>query len=1035
MRKIKLFTSRFIVSVIILIQPVFLIAGPVISNGVLTSWDDAPGHVIIPPEVVAIAENAFKGNSTIRFLEVTNAVKEIKAKAFIDCVNLDSVYFNFDANFYTIFPPKVSGDAFINCTKLNTVLIDYSFYGTSPFPYLTNLKLGKNIKTIESALFNKCNHLKKIVLPDNIEVIGNNTFANCIQLDSIVMPGVKILYDGCFENCTALRSITLPESLTTLGRWVFKGCTQLQEIKFNESLTGISEELFKNCSSIVHVELPHNLITIGPYSFENCTSLRSVKWGPRLEIIYHGAFRSCDKLEIPDFPVTLKKIGQLAFEKCIKPSGNIFIPDSVTEIGQYAFVGCTSIKQVIIGTSKGEGSTVLLDESPFLGCDSLTRIIVNKPYTNIRKAFYGLINLKEIYFAENSLTISPSMFENCGQLTTVTIPGPVISIGSNAFKNCTSLSAFFIPGTVKVIDEGAFQNCSSIVSINLPSRLRKITQSVFQGCSSLRAITIPPYVQLISSYAFQGCTALQKITLPSLVDIIASKAFGSCLHLQEIYCSTQSVPITALNCFDSVPAISCKVYVPSTSITSYKQAEGWQPFGLVEGFDFGVDTILTIPDEPLYTDLNFPEAVIHVTSVAGELSSQLKKSNYDSVVKLKVSGTMDVKDFRFIRDYLDNLVYLDLSEVNILAHDSPNYGVHAANAIPKSAFYNSRLYIIILPPSIVTIGELAFSGCQFLRQPLLIPTSVKTIEKLAFFGCRNLTGEITIPENVETLGESVFRFSQGITSVVFKSTLKTIPAHTFAYCANLLVVELPSSVQQIGDNAFGFCPLLFRVSMPSVRSIGNYTFENAELFNPVRLPSTLTSIGEYAFSGCKSITEMIFPGLITQLNNFTLKNCIALEKVMLPASLTRLGHGVFNNCTTIKSFYSLAGTPPEAIDHSLFYQLDQGVCTLYVPSGTSEKYKSAPGWKVFRNVEELMNVANESLMVPSVNIIPNPAKDYIIVTGIDEATLLKIFSPGGMELYSKLVSTNEMVSVEWLESGTYLVQLGNRECRKISIVR
>ncbi|OJX83751.1 MAG: hypothetical protein BGP01_10030 [Paludibacter sp. 47-17] len=1041
MENLKLLSFRLTVCVVFLLNTVFLFSDPVITNGILISWDDAPEHVIIPSEVVTIAENAFKGNSTLRFLEVTNAVKEIKDKAFIDCVNLDSVYFNFDSNFYTLAPPKVSCNAFINCKKLNTVFIDYSFYrsgqdGYSPFPYLTDLKFGKNLKTIESALFNKCYQLKHIVLPDNIEIIGNNSFSNCIQLDSIVMPGVKILHDGCFENCTALRTITFPERLSTLGRWVFKGCTQLQEIKFNEGLTVISEELFKNCSSIVYVELPHGLNTIGPYSFENCTSLRSVKWSPCLEIIDRGAFRSCDKLEIPDFPVTLKKIGDHAFEKLIKPSGNLFIPDSVTEIGKYAFFRCTSLKQVIIGTSEGEGSTIMLDESPFLGCDSLTRIIVNKPYTNIRRAFYGLKNLKNIYFAENSLTISPSMFENCGQLSTVNIPDSVNSIGSYAFKNCTSLPVIHIPGTVKVIDEGAFQNCSSIVSINLPSELREITQSAFQGCSSLREITIPPYVQLISTYAFQGCTALQKITLPSLVDIIASKAFGSCLNLQEIYCSTKRVPITALNCFDSVPAISCKIYVPSPSITSYKQAEGWQQFGLVEGFHFDIDTTLIIPDEPLYTDLNFPEPVIHVTTVAGELSGQIKNSYYDSVVKLKVSGTMDAKDFSFIRNYLENLVYLDLSEVSILAHDSPNYGVNAANAIPKEAFKYSRLNIIVFPPSILTIGESAFSGCQSLRQPLKIPSTVKTIEKGAFFACQNLKGVLTLPENVETIGESAFRACGGITRLVFKSSLKAIPARAFEKCTHLMIVELPSGVQQIGDNAFGFCPLLFRVSMPSVRSIGNYTFENAELLNPVILPSTLTSIGEYAFSGCKSITEIVFPGLITQLNNFTLKNCIALEKVTLPASLTRLGYGVFTNCTLIKSFYCLAGTPPgSTIDFAQFNQLNLELCTLYVPWGTSDQYKSAPVWNVFKNVEELVKVANESLLVPSVNIFPNPAKDYIVVSGIDEATLLKIFSLGGVELYCKLVSPNEMVSIEWLESGTYLVQLGNRDSRKMSIVR
>lgn len=517
MQKIKLLTCRFSVCLLVLFNTVFLSADPVIVNGVLTSWVDAPEHVIIPPEVITIAENTFKGNTTIRFVEITNSVKEIKDKAFGDCVNLDSVYFNFDVNSYTPFPPNVSGTAFSNCTKLTTVFIDYSFYrtgfGSSSFPYLTDLKVGEHINQIESYLFEKCNQLIRVELPANIKSIGTRAFANCMQLDFISIPGVTLVSES---------------------------------------------------------------------SFENCTSLTTIRWSPGLEVIGYSAFRYCSQLKVPDLPASLQKIGNNAFEDCIITSAHLFIPDMVTEIGDGAFIGCTTLKKLTIGSAERTTTSIRLGENLFYKCDSITHITLNKPFTNTQQAFSGLKNLKEVHLGDNIVGITNSMFANCSKLTTINIPASVTSIGNSAFKNCSSLPVILLPESVKEIDEGAFQNCISLASIYLPSRMREIKRSVFKGCSSLRELKIPPYVQLVSSFAFQGCSSLQKLYIPSLVEVIASKAFGSCVNLEEIYSASLTVPITAMNCFDSVPTNTCAVYVPSTSVPTYKLAEGWKQFTRVQ---------------------------------------------------------------------------------------------------------------------------------------------------------------------------------------------------------------------------------------------------------------------------------------------------------------------------------------------------------------------------------------------------------------------------------------------------------------------
>jgi hypothetical protein len=116
----------------------------------------------------------------------------------------------------------------------------------------------------------------------------------------------------------------------------------------------------------------------------------------------------------------------------------IILPKSLTSIGDYAFVGCTSLMSVTI-----PNGVTSIGERAFEDCTSLTGVTIPDSVTSIgRYAFVG-----------------------CTSLTSVTIPGSVTSIGSSAFYGCTSLTSVTIPGSVTSIGSRAFNSCASLTSV------------------------------------------------------------------------------------------------------------------------------------------------------------------------------------------------------------------------------------------------------------------------------------------------------------------------------------------------------------------------------------------------------------------------------------------------------------------------------------------------------------------------------------------------------------------------------------------
>ena len=150
------------------------------------------------------------------------------------------------------------------------------------------------------------------------------------------------------------------------------------------------------------------------------------------------------------------------------------------------------------------------------------------------KQFYDLTS---ITLPDNITSIGNGAFGMCSNLTSIKIPNSVTSISSLAFSYCGNLASITIPNSVTSIDWGAFESCSNLRGIlfGKNSHLITIGHSAFGQCTNLESITLPNNVTSIGDWAFEGCSSLTSITIQDSVTSIGYHAFQNCKNLETIY--------------------------------------------------------------------------------------------------------------------------------------------------------------------------------------------------------------------------------------------------------------------------------------------------------------------------------------------------------------------------------------------------------------------------------------------------------------------------------------------------------------------
>jgi len=284
---------------------------------------------------------------------------------------------------------------------------------------------------------------------ETVEIIGN----------------ITEIKEGTFANCEYIKEVILPDSVETIGNGAFAGCENLKNINMPTSLNSIGDSAFEECFAL-EIDLELTGVTIGKWAFFN-TSITSL-YLLDVNVVEEGAFAYCVKME------EMALIG-------------------TTNIGDWAFNECTTLKKVLINASSSINLSI--GEHAFEGCYSLDDLFIHVALITIKSlganAFAGCRSLPYIDLRNLDCDISDNAFSDCTSLQYVYMNNSanITSIGEEAFAYCTSLSYVEIGAGVNNIKNEAFSNCVNLKTLNIKSTA-SITfgQNVFENCHSINKI-------------------------------------------------------------------------------------------------------------------------------------------------------------------------------------------------------------------------------------------------------------------------------------------------------------------------------------------------------------------------------------------------------------------------------------------------------------------------------------------------------------------------------------------------------------------
>jgi len=444
----------------------------------------AIGEVTIPNSVIIFGYSAFDSCESLISVTIPDSVTCIDDRTFSSCTSLTSIEVSGNNKNYS----SIDGVLF---NKNKSRLITYPA-GKTDSKYV----MPNSVISIDDDAFDSCINLKSVTIPNSVTSIDSGAFSNCISLTSIEVSGNNKNYsstDGVLFNKDKSELITypagktdseyaIPNSVTSIGNYAFACSTNLTSVSIPNSVTSIGYDTFEDCTSLTSVTIPDSVTSIGWDTFENCTSLASITIGNGITSIGLGAFSGCTSLTSVTIPDSVTSVGNSAFYDCTSLA-SVTIPNSVTSIDEHAFYntayyndesnwdnGVLYISDCLIDTNYNFDSTTdyiikdgtrIIANSAFSKWDNLISVTIPNSVTSIGdSAFYNtayyndesnwnngvlyisdcLIDINDDFdsttdyiIKDGTRIIADSVFSNCDNLISVTIPNSVKRLGDNAF--------------------------------------------------------------------------------------------------------------------------------------------------------------------------------------------------------------------------------------------------------------------------------------------------------------------------------------------------------------------------------------------------------------------------------------------------------------------------------------------------------------------------------------------------------------------------------------------------------------------------
>jgi len=665
---------------------------------------------------------------------------------------------------------------------------------------------------------------------------------------------------------------------------------------------------------------------IAPWKNADYPAVETVTIGEGVTTIGDYAFVGCSSLETVDIQGTLTKIGEYAFGGCSSLNSFPTIAVSDVQIGESAFNTGSSVSELIIS-----GSVASIEASAF--GSSLTSIKIDGSVAQngfktdvFQNCGYSL----EKFTVTGSVGTLPSgLFSSLYHLESLSFGSASFSSGLFCSYSCSSYSIKSInltdPNGVSTINYEAFENLDSLKSFYVAGDIDVLGEDAF-SYSGLVDFKVDGSVGTISSSVFSSCTSLKSVTigsvgtLPSYLFYIPSgslktlvfgsvKKFSSCLFCYGSYSSSFSDTVESITVNGDVDEIDDSAFANSYTSSSYSHLTSFTVTGLVGSIG--------------------PYAFRGRTGLTS--------------LSLNVNHTID--DFAFMS--CTGLTEVSLNAVNLTLGKSVFSGCLSletltfsgyVNSIPDYSFYLENLHTLVFD-SVGTFGSSLFCTCtnNWYCDPLNYPS---------YFGCYDSVTSVTIKGDVGVIGDYAF------------GNPRTAYDYHPSYFEQLTSFTVSGTVGSIGNGAFQGCVSLTELYINGYDDgiIGDYAFYQCWSLTKINVSGIVEGIGDYAFYGCSQLSDVSFEGRVETVGNSAFYGCNSLRSFPFGETIHIIGSKAFYNCSSFTKLL-LADLAKEEGNKTLdgdigsqaFYLCDNINLVFY--SGKRdpcrEHYLDTPNYRIF----------------------------------------------------------------------------------------